>query len=334
MKASEKRPAARVGGGAEGPQQRARVAVVGCPDYSPGPLRQAVESGMDLLGGIGTLAEPGQKVLIKPNLFAAVSPNSALTTHPNLVRVLCSMIREAGGRAFVGDNPVFGFKRLTYARTGMRQAVKGTGAELVALNRTRRQPVANGRRAQTFLLPENLADFDRIVSVPKLKTHQLMGMTGAVKNSYGLLHGKGERKKLHLLHPDPADFARMLLDLNDLVRPHLHVADAVLGSDGNGPRFGKPKKLGCIVLGTDALAVDFVLARIARLPLDRVWTLQVAMQEEGWDDPDVNLEILGEPPDALHGDAFELPRKQGGFVSLLPGPVRKALIDLSRRSGR
>jgi len=311
---------------------KARVAVVKCEDYSPAPLRRAIETGLDLLGGMNALAEPGQKVLLKPNLFAAASPDSGLTTHPHLVRVLCSLIQEAGGQAFVGDNPVFGFKRLTYSRTGMKTAVEGTGAKLVSLHRTRKRTAPHGRRARAFLLPENLADFDRIVSVPKLKTHQLMGMTGAVKNAYGLVHGGGERKKLHFLHPDPSDFARMLLDLNDLVRPHLHVADAVTGSDGNGPRFGKPKKLGCIVLGTNALAVDFVLAGIAGLPLERIWTLRIAMEEEGWSRPEANLELLGDPPEAISGDAFDLPPRQGGTVALLPAPIRNALIRYSRRT--
>ena len=41
----------------------------------------------------------------------------------------------------------------------------------------------------------------------------------------------------------------------------------------------------------------------------------------------------GDPPEAVSGDAFDLPPRQGGTVALLPAPIRNALIRYSRRSG-
>ncbi len=309
------------------------IAAVACSDYDPDHLCDSILAGMKPFGGLGTFVKPGQKILLKPNLFAAVHPKHALTTHPDFVRAICLMIEECGAHAYVGDNPVFGFKSLTYGRTGMKRAVMGTNARLVNLNRTIRRPCHPGKRARSFLLPRNLEAFDAILSLPKLKTHNLMGMTGAVKNSYGLVHGKGERKKLHFLHPDPADFAQMLLDLNNLVRPDLFIVDAVVGSDGNGPRFGDPKQVGYVVVGTQALGVDFVLAEIAGIPFERVGTLRIAMEQEGWRDPLARLEILGAPPERTGGDSFALPREPGGTVAMLPRPIREALIRYSKRSG-
>ena len=318
------------------PARDLRVAIVRCESYQPEVLRRSLLEGLDLLGGIDALLHPAQHILLKPNLFAAASPERALTTHPALVRTLCMLLQERGTKASLGDNPVFGFTSLTYRRTGISEALRGTSCRLVDLRRTVPHSVPRGRLLRTVPLPRDISRYDRIVSIPKLKTHQLMGLTGAVKNSYGLVHGRGIRKRFHLLYPDPYDFARMLLDVNDSVDPDLFIVDAVTASDGNGPRWGSPRQVNHLVLGTDAVAVDCVLSKIVGIPLRRIWTLHAAVQERHWEEPFPNIAVLGVPIEEALCRNFVPPPAQGGLVSALPRPLRDALsrYSPSRRGAR
>ena len=54
--------------------------------------------------------------------------------------------------------------------------------------------------------------------LPKLKTHVLMSMTGAVKNLFGVLPGLS-KVGYHATHPSQEQFADVLLDLAEYVRP-------------------------------------------------------------------------------------------------------------------
>ena len=312
------------------PEDRHRVAVVRCAGYEPELVRQRLAEGFALLGGLEALVGAAKSVLVKPNLFAAMRPERAQTTHPALVRATCDAVGRIGASAAVGDNPVFGFTALTYRVTGMREALRGSGSPLVSLRKTTARDAPDGRRVTRFLLPERLADFDRLVSLPKLKAHALMGLTGAVKNSYGLVHGGGERKLLHLRHADPDAFAEMLLDLDAVARPALYVVDGVVAADGNGPRHGRPRPVGVLVLGTNGTAVDFVLARIVGLPAETVATLRVALRRPEWRDPERRIEVVGTPLSALGPVEFQ-PATPGGVIRALPGPLRDALIRRSRK---
>ena len=76
---------------------------------------------------------------------------------------------------------------------------------------------------------------DGIVSLPKLKTHGMVRVTGAVKNQFGCIPGllKGE---FHARMPDVDLFGQLLVDLNLYLRPRLFVMDGIIAMEGNGPR--------------------------------------------------------------------------------------------------
>lgn len=69
-----------------------------------------------------------------------------------------------------------------------------------------------------------------------MKTHALERITGAVKNSYGFVYGF-HKAKGHTLYPSADSFARMLVDLNQYVKPRLYIMDGIVAMEGNGTRF-------------------------------------------------------------------------------------------------
>ena len=110
------------------------VSLIRCETYERGALKEAVRRAVDLIGGIGSFVKPGDKVLLKPNLLAARSPEKRVTTDPAVVHVVARMVMEAGGRPFVGDSPgIESFKRVA-AKTGMMDVADDLGLPLIELS--------------------------------------------------------------------------------------------------------------------------------------------------------------------------------------------------------
>ena len=101
-----------------------------------------------------------------------------------------------------------------------------------------------GIQAKEFILPKELTEADCVISVSKMKTHALERITGAVKNSYGFIYGR-QKAIGHTRYPSADSFARMLVDLNKMVKPRLYLMDGIVAMEGNGPGAGDPVAYEC-----------------------------------------------------------------------------------------
>ncbi len=303
---------------------RKTVSVVRCARYEADDIRSALRRALEPLGGIEAFVKSGQRVLLKPNLLSAKDPLRAITTHPALVEAVAEEVRRAGAVPFIGDSPggaIRGIKRV-WANTGMEDMARRAGIELVNFEASGSKAIPFG--AYTFYVSKPVLDADVIINLPKLKTHSLTLMTCAVKNMFGVMPGfrKGEQ---HKRYPKPREFAEMLVHLYKLVTPSLNVVDAVLAMEGNGPSSGKPRMLGMLMAGEDAVAIDAVAARIIGFPDGFIDTTRIAA---GMGLGEGNVEKL-----TLFGDAaaervegFELPTNRA--IKLVPGPLVKLIAPL------
>src|SRR6185369_5886248 len=174
-------------------------------------VREGLERLLAPLGGMGAFVRPGERVLLKPNMLAAKTPDRAVTTHPELLRGAIEMVQAAGGIPLVGDSPGIGGIRKVAERTGMLAVVEETGAELVEFA----EPVEVGGSGmfRRFELARPYLEADRIINLPKLKTHEMMTLTCCVKNLFGAVVGT-QKAAWHLkAGADRALFARMLLEI-------------------------------------------------------------------------------------------------------------------------
>ena len=64
-----------------------------------------IDALLEPLGGMGRFVEKGDKVLLKVNLLSARDPDTAVTTHPEMVRAVAMAVKKAGGRPYIGDSP-------------------------------------------------------------------------------------------------------------------------------------------------------------------------------------------------------------------------------------
>ena len=121
----------------------------------------------------------------------------------------------------------------------------------------------------------------------------MMGMTCAVKNMYGIVPGS-VKSEYHYRYSNPMDFARMIVDLN-LARPaQLHIVDAVVGMEGNGPTAGTPRPIGCLLASCNPYRLDMICAGIIGLPPACIPTIAAA-QERALSPKEIGEITVSEP---------------------------------------
>lgn len=250
----------------------APVAIAACKDYHTGHVLSALR---EVCSSIVLPEMTGRRVLIKPNILKDTPPDRAVTTHPEVVRAMITIVRELGGIPLVGDSPAIQLPGFVPELSGIAAVCRDTETPWLDFTKNWADPSrkergrGSRRSSDKFQLTDALSRVDMVISLPKMKTHQLMHMTGAVKNLFGLVPGLA-KSPYHMKHPTRERFADMLLDLLLKVRPVLSIMDAVIAMEGPGPNAGTPKYIGAIIGSVDALSVDITAASIMGYEPERV----------------------------------------------------------------
>lgn len=270
-----------------------KVVLIRAESYDVDEVRRAVTRGMDLLGGAGKFAKPGQKVLLKPNLLIGEVPDKCVTTHPAVFRAVAELFLQTGASLSFGDSPSIGSPTGAAKKAGLLQVAEELGVPEADF----RTPVdvfyEKGLQNRKFVIAKAVRDNDVIVSLPKLKTHAFEKYTGCVKNQFGCIPGfrKGE---YHIKLPNADDFARMLVDLNGLVKPALYIMDGIMAMEGNGPRGGKPRRMGIILFSEDPIALDATVCRLIDLDPELVPTIRYGHQAGAGKFREDEIELAGD----------------------------------------
>jgi uncharacterized protein (DUF362 family)/Pyruvate/2-oxoacid:ferredoxin oxidoreductase delta subunit len=231
-------------------------------------------------------------------------PERAATTHPSLVRAAVKLLRDAGAQVTVGDNcgvGGYGLNQLVAKRTGIMEAADGAYANVA--QDTVMHPLKS-RFVKELPMARAILEADHVVSLPKMKTHSLTVVTGAVKNMFGMVSGAG-KGGAHRAAPGIKDFGEILADIYAARPPDLTIMDGITAMEGSGPSGGDLVPLGRILAGRNAVAVDAVMSRIMGYPPGEVHHLRIASQRGlGPLDQDA-IELIGSLPSVRR---FKLPR--------------------------
>lgn len=239
----------------------ATVVVVKANSYEEQVVELAIKELLDELGGIAKFIKPGDKVLIKPNMLEGVEKDLSVTTHPEVVRAVIRQVKQAGATPVVGDSPGVGSTLKAAGKCGILEICQQEGVELVSFTDKVDVLFPEGRTMKKLVLAAAYRQVDQVISLAKMKTHSFMGVTGGVKNLFGLFVGT-DKAQFHLRMQKRSDFAGMLVDLAQAVKPVLYIVDGIMGMEGNGPRNGIPKQAGVMLGGTNGFAVDMIMAEI------------------------------------------------------------------------
>jgi uncharacterized protein (DUF362 family) len=256
-------------------------------------LTDVITRGLDLLG----VSVAGRRVLLKPNMVEYES-KAAINTHPHVVAAAALAFQKAGAREIVvGEGP--GHRRdIEYllAGTGLDDVLQDQRLRFVDLNHddVRQVPLkSHFTGLDSIWLPVALLESDFIVSMPKLKTHHLAGLTVSMKNLFGTVPGAVYGWPKNLLHFKGIE--NSIVDLAATIKPHLAIVDAIVAMEGDGPIMGQPRTMGFLAMGTDLPAVDATCARIIGLAPTKVPYLAIASRFLG-NVAEGQIEQRGESP--------------------------------------
>ncbi|MEN3035563.1 MAG: DUF362 domain-containing protein [Candidatus Methanosuratincola sp.] len=300
---------------------RYRVAVL---DFS-GDYLSAVRGALDSLGWA---PEVGSSYLIKPNMLNSKTADEGVTTDPGIVSALIGLLRESGCRACVGDSPgnaYPGKSRAVFEGTGMMKAILEAGGEFLDFEGQPPEVIQiKGELVASIPLSKHVLEHS-IINVPKLKTHVQTVMTGAVKNlSFGCIQG-ASKSKLHTIGNTPEKMAKVIIDVYSHIRGRvdLNLMDAIVCMDGNGPSFGRSRRISKILASRDALALDMVAFRMAGIdPLCVPYVMEGARRGVGPSSED-EIDVVGGP---LPNYEFKMPSTFLQGLSLRLGSVVKRLV--------
>ncbi len=286
-------------------EAKSTVALVRCPDYDETRVFEAVGRGLALLGGAGRFVRAGERILLKANLLAGADPDKAVTTHPAVFRAAARHLGLAGANLSYGDSPGLGRPDAVAKRAGLAKVAGELGLPMADFTVGETVSFPEGVFLHQFNIAKGVLDCDGLVSLPKMKAHQLTRFTGAVKNQFGCIPGL-QKSEFHARMSDMDRFARMLVDLNRYLKPRLYVMDGITAMEGNGPRNGKPRQMSVLLFSADPVALDAAACNMINLdpalvPTNR-WGQEMGLGTFA------KPNLVGDPPESFAVADFDVNR--------------------------
>ena len=214
---------------------------------------------------INELIDETTTVLVKPNMLSRTTPEKAVTTHPVVVESVIMVLKEFGAKRSnitiadsSGGPSNSAILQGNYTACGFSLVAKTQGVNLYT-KLVSKTVKTDGKIVKEFELIEPAVDSDIIINLAKFKTHVMTGMSGAVKNLFGTVPGL-KKAEFHMRFPDKENFADMIVDLCETVKPDFTIIDAIMGMEGDGPAGGIPRNFGFLMAGKNPYEIDLTIS--------------------------------------------------------------------------
>ena len=310
---------------------RNRVWLAQCPDYGQS-LEEKIEKAFDALQ-VWDKIRPGMKVVLKPNLVMSSKPEQAIITHPAFTAAVGKCVQKAGGRVVIAESPGGPYTpaamKAMFRATGYRDMAEACGFTLYTDCKSREVTLPQAKRCRELSVVEPFLDRDYLIDLPKLKTHSMVGFSGAVKNLFGTVPGL-QKPELHCRFPEREPFSEMLCDLCHFLGPDLSLMDGIWAMEGNGPTGGQRRDLHVIAGSESPWALDVAAASLVGLEPEKNTMLREG-HERGYGPLDLSeLELVGDPMETLLApDFLKAEASSTDFIDRLPKFLRPAAKKLA-----
>lgn len=203
----------------------------------------------------------GATVLLKPNLISGRGSGLSCS-QPEYLAGVALWFKEQGATVKVGDSPAFGSAASVCRIRGIEPLLDDLGVEIIEFSTPVKKTLACGR---TLTLAGEVFDCDYFVGLPRVKAHNQMYVTLAVKNIFGIVKGV-HKAKLHMTcNNNHENFSNTILSLIDLLPPQFHFIDGIEVMSESGPLDGVPLSLGCIGASASPIALDTSLLDLLQI---------------------------------------------------------------------
>lgn len=223
-----------------------------------------------------------KQLIIKPNMVVTNTPLCA--THPDALRALLEFIKPMyKGQIIIAEssssvNSSDGFKNYGYLDLAKEFDLKfidintsSTGTPVYIIDRDLH---LDKIQASDILTDPN----NYVISLSRLKTHNTVVMTGAIKNlamaaplNPGAINGAKPISYKRNMHSGGSRFLHYNMFLMaPYSNPDFSIIDGVEGMEGNGPINGTPVDHRIAMASFDPVAIDSMAARLMGIPLENV----------------------------------------------------------------
>lgn len=300
------------------------VALGKCAEYDETLVYQSLKKLFELVPPPDV---KGKTVLLKPNILYPKKVDLAVCTHPVVVGAAVRCFVELGAaRVLVGESPAIAGSTSSARSTGMLEQVTKNGGEWADFSEKTVIHLENGKIKHHFDVAKQLLEADLLVSLSKLKSHQLMSYTGAMKNLFGVIIGL-EKAQMHYEYPKKTDFAAYLTDLNLAVKPGYAIMDAIVGMEGpGGPGSGDPISLNFLAASDNILALDHICSTAVGYDANEVTNLKDALDRKVWLNSWDEVETVGVPFEEIKNLDFKAVHDKNASETLqkmIPGFVNQ-----------
>lgn len=280
------------------------VSLIRADSYEIPTLRNSLLTLLEPLGGMEAIVKKGDRVLLKPNLLTANNPSKECITRKEIVYCVAQLVKEAGGKPFIGDSPAFGSPLGVAKANGYLPLIQELDLPVVEFHGERYE--AQGDDFQHLRLSKEAMEADVVINLPKVKSHMQLTITLGVKNLFGCVPGKMKAWWHMEAGKDSQRFGKMLVETARLISPDLTIIDGIIGHEGNGPSGGEPRHLGILGASRDVFALDLACCEILQVDPTLVPTL-VAQKDLGLCSDLSSIDFPLENPASLHLSHWRLP---------------------------
>ena len=250
-------------------------------------IYEAIKAAVELLNGIKL--EPDDKVLVKPSIIAAAYPYQALTTNPDFLNALLTVLLEYGIKKeniMVAEQALIGSDVIEAAsKAGILDVCKKHEITFADISKGPFKEVES--EGHIFKIFKEVLN-RKVINVPIMKTNFQIGISGALENLSRLVDEKTQRDMY--FNDIDSTLPKLVKSLLDVFT----IADATNGMQGQGPlALGEPAFLNLVLASKDAAALDTIFCEITMLPIPPY----VNSSLNGVDVK--NIEVVGNDLDAL-----------------------------------
>jgi uncharacterized protein (DUF362 family) len=244
-----------------------------------GDVKASVTKSIDLIGGIGTLANSGDTIMVKPN-FNSPDPPPGSTDIAFLTAVL-ELLLQTGAKVIVGESSggMWRPTRKTLSKLGVPKVLAKMGVELIAFDDHPQEWVqieTGGDYLKKVTMPKSAYQATKLVYLPCLKTHSLGRFTMSLKLGMGLIH-PGQRMAMHM-----RDLEQKVVEINLARQPDLIIMDGRKAFVSGGPDKGELVEPGVVMASGDMVAVD-----VEGLKVLLSYPAKNKLPQNPWDSPQI-----------------------------------------------
>jgi len=282
-----------------------KVVLTKCDDYNSAGLAKALKRQFDLLGGLDKFVKPSDTVLLKPNFIAPKSRRRAVQTDPAILIETAKLMKDFGAKPFVADSPAWSNVYHCARKLKLEGPLRKLGVPIKQLDRGKKIRIGKSRTKVSF--SSVALEADVIINLPKLKAHQQLVATIAVKNMFGAVSGK-EKAYWHFgKGGNREQFSEFLIDIYKYLNPALTIVDGITAMEGVGPLRGTPRQVGYLIGSTDPIACELICTKMIGLESEQMPIIRTAGRLGFGCQDFKEIEIAGDDfPNQICSD-FEIP---------------------------